>query len=224
MCKIVTGIVLTLFFPVLAQAGSGVGGDHLPPTPYLLDSYNEVVHSGSGLCWRTGYWTPALAQAAMVDGIPLGCACDVDVLSERICSGNKEMMDNIIVCTFPINLSTDTLFDFDRTVLKPEGKQDLDKIILRAKSINLEVILITGHTDRIGSDAYNQGLSERRADAVKEYLVSQGIDTNRVYVEGKGKTRPVTSDQCKHGMSRTALLECLQPDRRVEVKVIEAGG
>jgi len=82
------------------------------------------------------------------------------------------------------------------------------------------VILAVGHTDRLGSDAYNQKLSERRAAAVKTYLVSKGVEANRIYTEGKGKKQPVTGTTCDNVKGRTALIACLQPDRRVEVEVI----
>ena len=89
-----------------------------------------------------------------------------------------------------------------------------------AKSLKLEVILAVGHTDRFGSATYNQRLSERRAAAVKTYLVSQGVDANRVYTEGKGETQPVTGNKCDNVRGRAAQISCLQPDRRVEVEVI----
>ena len=107
--------------------------------------------------------------------------------------------------------------DFDKAVLKAEGKAKLDQLAAQAKSLKLEVILAVGHTDRLGSNAYNQRLSERRAAAVKTYLVSKGVDANRVHTEGKGETQPVTGNKCDKGRwPRCADLPCLQPDRRVE--------
>ena len=194
--------------------------------PYVIDARNVVARSGFGLCWRTGFWTPAAAETALAGQFPVGCSCDSDVVPAEKCTEPKAELRTPPpppVVAEKVKLSADALFDFDKAVLKPEGKQHLSEIARQAQGINLEVIMATGHTDRIGSDAYNQGLSERRANAVKEYLVSQGIDPSRIYVEGKGKTQPVTGDQCKRGMSRTALLECLQPDRRVEVEVIGTG-
>ena len=95
---------------------------------------------------------------------------------------------------------------------------------VKSKQLKLEVILAVGHTDRIGSDAYNQKLSERRAAAVKTYLVSKGVEANRVYTEGKGKKQPVTGTSCKNlgkeSGKNKKLVDCLQPDRRVEIEVI----
>ena len=90
----------------------------------------------------------------------------------------------------------------------------------QAQELQLEVVIVTGHTDFLGSDAYNQRLSERRAATVKGYLVSKGIDTSRVYTEGKGETQPVTNGQCNNVKPRTAQVDCLQPDRRVDIEII----
>jgi outer membrane protein OmpA-like peptidoglycan-associated protein len=108
-----------------------------------------------------------------------------------------------------ITVAADALFDFDKATLRPEGKKKLDEVAAKSKEIKLEVILAVGHTDRFGSDAYNQKLSERRAAAVKTYLVSKGIDANRVYTEGKGKKNPVTKpDQCPGRRARRSSSAC----------------
>ncbi len=102
--------------------------------------------------------------------------------------------------------------------LKPEGKAKLSDLAAKIKSVNLEVVVATGYTDKIGSDKYNDRLSLRRAQAVKAYLVSQGIEANRVYTEGKGKRNPVVTDCMQK--NRKALISCLAPNRRVEVEVV----
>jgi OOP family OmpA-OmpF porin len=126
--------------------------------------------------------------------------------------------------TQKVTLSADVLFEFDRYALKPEGKAKLDELVGQIKGIALEVIIAVGHTDRIGSEAYNQKLSVRRAESVKAYLVSKGIQPNRIYTEGKGEKQPVTGDKCKNmgpdNASNKKLVACLQPDRRVEVEVV----
>ncbi|WP_153116471.1 OmpA family protein [Rhodocyclus tenuis] len=186
---------------------------------YVIDSRNEVATSGFGLCWRTGYWTPA---AAATD--PAGCACDKDLLPAEKCAPKSATVADKAAGVKPagekITLSADALFDFDKAVLRPEGKAKLDELAGKVGKIKLEVIIAVGHADRFGSDAYNQKLSEKRAAAVKEYLVSKGVEANRVYTEGKGKKQPVTkADQCKGGKS-AKVVACLQPDRRVEIEVI----
>jgi OmpA-OmpF porin, OOP family len=115
-------------------------------------------------------------------------------------------------------------FDFDQAVVKPEGKARLDDLASKVRGINLEVVIAIGHADAIGSDAYNQKLSVRRAEAIKAYLVSKGIEPNRIYTEGKGEKQPVTGDKCKklgpEQRSNKKLVACLAPDRRVEIEVI----
>jgi OOP family OmpA-OmpF porin len=123
-----------------------------------------------------------------------------------------------------VTFATDVLFDFDKSVIKPEGRDKLDDLANRAKDVNLEVIIAIGYADRIGTQAYNQRLSVRRAEAIKSYLVSKGIEANRIYTEGKGESSPVTGDKCKN-MGREQrgnkkLVACLAPDRRTEIEVI----
>jgi OOP family OmpA-OmpF porin len=118
-----------------------------------------------------------------------------------------------------VTLAADALFDFDKAVLRPEGKAKLDDLVSKSKALNLEVIIAVGHTDRLGSDSYNQKLSEKRAAAVKTYLVSKGVEANKVYTEGKGAKQPVTADKCK-GPKSKKIIDCLQPDRRVDIEII----
>ena len=107
--------------------------------------------------------------------------------------------------------AADAFFDFDKSVLKPEGKAKLDDLVGKVQGINLEVIIAVGHTDSVGSDAYNQRLSVRRAEAVKAYLVSKGIDKSRVYTEGKGEKQPVADNKTAEGRAK---------NRRVEIEVV----
>ncbi|MBR0566328.1 OmpA family protein [Azoarcus sp. L1K30] len=195
--------------------------------PYVIDSRNVVARSGTGLCWRTGFWSPAAAASAMAGEFPAGCACDSDIVPKDKCekmAAAAPMAKPAAPAPKPtadkVKLSADTLFDFDKAVLKSAGMAKLDELAAKSKGVKLEVILAVGHTDRLGSDSYNQKLSERRAAAVKTYLVSKGIEANRVYTEGKGEKQPVTGDKCNTVKNRKALIECLQPDRRVEVEVI----
>ena len=110
-----------------------------------------------------------------------------------------------------VTFAADVLFDFDKSVIKPEGRSKLDDISAKAKGINLEVVIAIGHADSTGSDAYNQRLSVRRAESVKAYLVSKGIEANRVYTEGKGEKQPVADNKTRDGRAK---------NRRVEIEVI----
>ena len=107
--------------------------------------------------------------------------------------------------------AADAFFDFDKSVLKPEGKAKLDDLVSKIKGVNLEVIIAVGHTDSVGSDAYNQKLSMRRSESVKAYLVSKGVEKNRVYTEGKGEKQPVADNKTKEGRAK---------NRRVEIEVV----
>jgi len=110
-----------------------------------------------------------------------------------------------------VTYAADAFFDFDKSVLKPEGKAKLDDLVGKVKGINLEVVIAVGHTDSIGADAYNQKLSVKRAETVKAYLVSKGIEKNRVYTEGKGEKQPVADNKTKEGQAK---------NRRVEIEVV----
>lgn len=116
-------------------------------------------------------------------------------------------------------LDAGALFDFDTHELRPEGRAALDDFVGRLKGATLGMIRAVGHADRLGSEAYNQILSEDRAEAVKAYLVSKGIDPARMHAEGRGATQPVTSrGECAGGKS-AQVIACLQPDRRVGIEV-----
>ncbi len=189
---------------------------------YAIDQRDAVVKSGFGLCWRDGYWTPAAAAKDKA-----GCECDKDLLPAEACAAPAAKggaaapaVAGVKPSGEKITVAADALFDFNKAVLRPEGKAKLDDVVAKSKAIKLEVILAVGHTDRIGGDAYNQKLSEKRAAAVKEYLVAKGIEANRVYTEGKGEKQPVTGDKCKGDKKTKALIDCLQPDRRVDIEVI----
>lgn len=115
----------------------------------------------------------------------------------------------------PIRLSADALFNFDRAELTPQGREQLSGLMGRLKSASqIENILVVGYTDRIGSDRYNMALSQRRAEAVRNYLVANGVPADEVRTEGRGKADPVV--QCSN-RKRTALIACLAPNRRVEL-------
>ena len=188
---------------------------------------NNVVRNGAGnLCWRTGYWTPAMAIVE----------CDPDLVPKPAPAPAPAP----VVAPPPppppppapppapapapqvqkITLASKALFDFDKYALKPEGMAAIDsEIIAKLKDVQkLELVLVTGHTDRIGTQAYNQKLSERRADAVRNYLVSKGVAKDKIETLGMGKTQPVPGVTCTMTAMKE-LIACLAPNRRVEVEV-----
>ena len=120
-----------------------------------------------------------------------------------------------------VAFAADALFDFDKSAVKPTGKQHLDKFVAELNGVNYADVIVTGHTDRLGSRAYNQKLSQRRADAVKSYLVeSAGLPANKVSTRAVEESQPVTKPgECVGTKATKKLIACLQPDRRVEIEV-----
>ena len=160
------------------------------------------------LCWRDAFWTPATANAK----------CDGALVAQAPTPPAPVAPVAPVIQSQKVTYQADALFDFDKAILKPAGKAKLDDLASKIGDLNLEVVVATGYTDRIGSDKYNDRLSLRRAQAVKAYLVSKGIEANRIYTEGKGKRNPVTTG-CNQ-KNRKQLIACLAPDRRVEVEVV----
>jgi len=189
-----------------------------PKSAYVQDARGVIVRDPFGLCWRTGYWTPA-------DAVP-GCDVPLCVAPETLQDGKCVApaapvvpapapvvpVPGVVAPTSEkVSFAADAFFDFDKATLKPEGKAKLDELSAQLGGINLEVIIAVGHTDSVGTDAYNQKLSVRRADAVKAYLVTKGVESNRVYTEGKGEKQPVADNKTAEGRAK---------NRRVEIEVV----
>lgn len=118
------------------------------------------------------------------------------------------------------NLNSDVLFEFNKATLKPEASQALDALFNEILAANPKdgMATVIGHTDRIGSDAYNQSLSEQRARSVADYLIAKGLFADKVRAEGRGESSPVTGGSCPDG-AKAQMIACLAPDRRVEVRL-----
>ena len=160
------------------------------------------------LCWRDAFWTPATANAK----------CDGALVAQAPTPPAPAAPVAPAISSQKVTYQADALFDFDKAVLKPAGKEKLNELASKIEGMNLEVAVATGYTDKIGSDKYNDRLSLRRAQAVKSYLVSKGVPANKIYTEGKGKRNPVKTD-CNQ-KNRKALIGCLAPNRRVEVEIV----
>jgi OmpA-OmpF porin, OOP family len=214
---------------LLLAALLGIGGSVLAQAPatssagYALDQRSVVTKSGFGQCWRTGFWTPAMAVEECDPDLvkkPAPAPAPVAAAPAPAPAPKPAPAPAPKPAAEKVTLAADALFDFDKAVLRNEGKAKLDDVAAKMNEIKLEVIIAVGHADRFGTEAYNQKLSERRAAAVKDYLVAKGVEANRVYTEGKGSKQPVTNaDVCKGAKSKK-VVECLQPDRRVEVEII----
>ncbi|MYN19781.1 OmpA family protein [Rugamonas sp. FT107W] len=193
-----------------------------PKSAYVQDARGVIARDPFGLCWRTGYWTPADA----VPGCDAPLCVEPETLVDGKCVAPAAPMAPAPVAPAPapapkpvapvptaqkVSFAADAFFDFDKAVLKPEGKAKLDDVTSKLGSINLEVIIAVGHTDSVGSDEYNQKLSVRRAEAVKAYIISKGVEANRVYTEGKGEKQPVADNKTAEGRAK---------NRRVEIEVV----
>ncbi len=165
-------------------------------------------------CWRSASWTPATAAVGCDGAIVAAVAAPAPAPVAKPAPAPAPVA---AVAPAPapakITYAADAFFAFDKAVILPAGKVKLDDLIAKVKDINLEVIVAVGHTDASGPASYNQALSVKRAGAVKAYLVSKGIDANRVYSEGKGETSPVADNSTRSGRSK---------NRRVEVEVVGA--
>lgn len=204
---------VTLLCALALGVVSGVARAETNPaeTGYLTDQRGTVARSGFGLCWHTGFGpaVPTPECDGTVVPTPIAAVAEPTPAAVPI----KPVIEKV-------TLDADALFDFDKAVLRPTGRATLDDFADKLKGINLEVITAVGHADRFGSEAYNQRLSEQRAAAVKAYLVSKGIESDRIQTEGKGEMQPVTkSDECR-GAKSAKVIACLQPDRRVNIEVI----
>lgn len=180
---------------------------------YLTDTRGSAVRSGTGLCWNAGTSTEANLECDPPAAGPVAAVVAPAPAPVAAVVAPKPVAERI-------TLDADTLFDFDSATLRPAGKEALDVFVGGLKDISPEVISAVGHTDRFGSDAYNQSLSDQRAASVKAYLVSKGVAPDRVATEGRGESQPVTNSGDCQGAKSNKVITCLQADRRVEVEVI----
>ena len=219
-------IVNVLAMAFLASAGIA-SADEITKEGYLTDSRGDVVKNGFGQCWHTGFWNPAMAITE--------CEPDSAKKVEPTMAEAKTPEAKTPVAApkpvavtpasrkvaFAADSSADALFGFGKATVTPAGRQSLDKFAADLKGANFELITVTGHTDRIGSHAYNQKLSTRRAETVKAYLVeSAGIPSGKITAKGVDGSDPVTKPgECKGKKATKKLIACLAPDRRVEIEV-----
>jgi OOP family OmpA-OmpF porin len=207
----------------LAAALALVAGAAIAVPGYVTDGSGNAVMSGSGTCWKTGDWAPDKAREPC-DAVPRAATPAPVAQAERAEPVAAAPVEQPAPVIQKLTLSTDVLFAFNKAELRPGGAQKLDDLADRAKGADVDRVVVVGNADRIGSEEYNQELSEKRAMAVKEYLASKGVEADRVQAEGKGKSDPVTGDQCrnmgKENNRNQKLISCLQPDRRVDVELL----
>ncbi len=199
---------------------------------YLTDTQGNIVRAlGANVCVRTSDWTPARAVAQ----------CDPDLVKKKPPKVTPKVKPKPFVQKpvkpkpkpKPQFLNIEQKIElqgmpFAKAEMTPANKAELDKFMASLRKatkargpVTLGAVIVTGHTDRIGSLAYNMKLSERRAVVVKDYIVSQGIDQKLIFWEGKAFKQPIPVTKfCDNRMKRKQLIECLAPNRRVTVEVV----
>jgi OOP family OmpA-OmpF porin len=187
---------------------------------YVTDGSGTIVVRGStGICWHNGYWTPAMAIKA----------CDPDLVAKEEVKPPPTPPEPKVPVPPPpppppavkkLSVTATDLFEFNKAVVSPQAKELIDREVIAKLGGFREItmVLVNGHTDRIGTQQYNQRLSEKRAEAVKTYLVSKGVPADKIQATGYGKTSPVKFG-CDDKLKRKQLIECLAPNRRVVIEV-----
>ena len=194
---------------------------------YIVDTYgNSIVPSpGTGLCWHSSDWTNARSvEPCDSSGRRAAAPAPRVVASAPPPPSPKPAAAAPKRAPQSVAFSADMLFAFDKSVLKPEGRAMLNDFARQLGGAQYEVVFVTGHTDRFGSNEYNQKLSERRANAVKDYLAGKDVPANRMNASGKGETQPVTQAGDCQGTKSVKVIACLQPDRRVHIEVTGTKG
>jgi OmpA-OmpF porin, OOP family len=219
--------LVAALFATAAMAGSALAaGSNAASDNWRSGHGNLQWKNGDGtLCWRDATWTPATAakgcDGAIVAPAPAPAARPATPAAPAARPGTPAPAPAAAAprpsappappAATKVTYAADAFFDVNKSVVKPEGKAKMDDLVGKIKGINLEVIIAVGHTDSDGGDAANQKLSVARAEAVKAYLVSKGIEKNRVYTEGKGEKQPVADNKTKEGKAK---------NRRVEIEVV----
>jgi OOP family OmpA-OmpF porin len=181
-------------------------------TPNLQDGSGNAVKDGSGACVVTSGQVlpecagvraparPAPAEPARPSTPSAPAAPSKPAEPAR--PAPSSVRQSVVI-------QADALFDFDKSVLRPDGKKSIDDALAKIQGTDVEMVIATGHTDSIGTEQYNQRLSERRAQAVKDYLVSKGIPASKITTIGKGESQPVATNKTKEGR---------QKNRRVDIE------
>ena len=243
-------VAMTMAFGVQAQSDSKTLTVSTTdgPIPYVLSAGDVNITRGSSVkCIRSTTWSLEAIRTVRFKetGQPIGCFCEPELLAKEVCSppapapvaaaapapqakpapaAPAPLAPAPVPSAEKVNIPADALFAYDKAEITDIGRDKLGTFAERLKDVNLEVITAVGHADRIGSDSYNQKLSEKRANAVKDFLIDKGVPANRIYTEGKGETQPVTGDTCKNigpeNKRNRKLIDCLAPNRRVELEAV----
>jgi OmpA-OmpF porin, OOP family len=238
---------ITIVIGAIALTACAGSGTTSRPNGYVIDSRNAVVKDPFNLCWRTGYWTPALSIAECdpslapkpgspaaaprpATPVPLTPATPAPAVAAPAVPAPVPVVKPAPAAAAPIpaapkrcdgavTLEADQLFAFNSGTLSNSARSRLDSDVMSrlATCATVDVVIVTGHTDRIGSQQYNQRLSEQRAATVKSYLTGKGLAADKVETMGMGKTAPAKF--CPDSRNQRDLIACLAPNRRVTVEI-----
>ncbi|HEY9024012.1 MAG TPA: OmpA family protein [Burkholderiaceae bacterium] len=217
--------VAMLVATVAVVAPMSVFAQPATTAPGRIDNWRNVdgnvwKNGTRELCWRDNFWTPATAVADCDGALkpvvapapaPVAPAPAPEPAPVAPAPAPAPAPIAPVPSSEKVTYAADAFFDFNKADLKQEAKTKLDDLVSKTKEINLEVIIAVGHTDSIGGDAYNDKLSVKRAESIKTYLTSKGVEANRVYTEGKGKKQPVADNKTAEGRAK---------NRRVEIEVV----
>jgi OmpA-OmpF porin, OOP family len=209
ICTASAGALAQGFSDVQARQGTSA---------YLQDGRGVIARSPFGLCWRTGYWTPADAVPGCDGELVLPVAKPIAPPLVQTPAPAAPPLAPPKRCDFTATLGSDQAFEFDKAVLNSTAKKRLDDEVLAKLGgcAKVDMMLVTGHADRLGSQQYNQRLSEKRANAVADYLKSKGV-AGEIDTLGAGKTQSI--QPCDDKLPRKQLIACLAPNRRVAIEV-----
>jgi OOP family OmpA-OmpF porin len=216
-----TKLILAASFAAAACGAAGVANAQ-SKQGYAVDTSSMVWRNYSNECWRAGYWTPAMAIAECDPGlVPKPAAAPAPAPAPVAPAPAPAPAAKPAAAPKPVVLRTTVNFASNSAVLDAADKAKLDgDIIGKLGTVGaISYVNVNGHTDRMGSAQYNQKLSEKRADAVRAYLVSKGMDASKIEVYGFGKTTPIPTLKCPDQKDRKALIACLEPNRRTEVEL-----
>ena len=209
----ISSLGLTLGCAMALAAGSAFAN----VTPNVQDSSGRAVKDGSGACVvssgtvlpecaGTAAAKPAAPAAPSAPAAPAKPATPAAPAAPAAAAPARPAPQSVRQA---VVIQADALFDFDKSVLRPDGRKSIDDAMGKMGGVDLEMVIATGHTDSVGSDAYNQRLSERRAAAVKDYLVSKGVAASKITTIGKGESQPVATNKTSEGR---------QKNRRVDIE------
>ena len=214
---------LSIFF-IITFISSLVYAGSKAPNGYVADSNGNIVRSNFGECWHTGTWTKADAVVPGCDGVPATSGTDKNSANDNKSAAAPAVTDNAakaspapasasapVAASEKVTFETDTLFGFDKSDLQPEGLSKLEDLVSKLQGTDVEMIIVTGHTDSVGSAIYNEKLSKRRALSAKKFLVSKGLPSDRIVTNGKGEQQPIASNKTSAGRAK---------NRRVDIEVV----